>query len=803
MKRQFPLLAMLALMACCGKSPVDPIPSGELVFSATMEQFVPDNGKSPEFLKKEWTAGDRIVIGDGSKWAEFEASMQEGASSLVFKRVTGQPVLSTESGTVYSAYYPVSIAPVSGSGSLLQKQQNREGAQVPGAPSGKNYVTAVFSQQPMYCQTEGRTLNFLQLCSILRLDLSSHSSQDDVFLRQIMMQSPLKSINGPYVIEGGTAKTTSLSSTTVKNSSYNVNAKSLKYITEYYISVPEGEYSNVEFVFQCDDGRVDNVVCEDKLVFQRGGITTKSFLLDDFHQDDNCNVTGTVTCEGKPVSGVWVCDGVLWTQTDANGKYRMESDKKAGYVYIQTPSGYEVPLDGAWPKFWKTLSGAHVKETADFELKKVDDNRHIALMSADWQLRALPRTPMDCDQARAYFTEVGNFAKAQSVPVFAVALGDQTWDVFWSKYNFDLSRFRQWAWDFPVPFYNVIGNHDHDMTAADDYSAAGLYRKIIGPENFSFDRGKVHYIIMDNVDYEPSDRSCEEQFTAAQLTWLYTDLSHVAQDTPIIFCVHIPMHGWGWNGSAWKAIKRGKNYSDALDMLKKYSTVHIFSGHSHLNEAFDCKAEGFVTNAMFEHKLLALGGDMWLSGQTIGYNIARDGVPSGHEIVMVDGKDIKVNYCGLSKAESHQSRAYSMSSVKKYWETNEKVKNFVASNEDFAYEKLYVSVPEGAVLVNLFNGDPTLNYVNIEVKDNAGNTLSPKMCAIKDPQSVVALESWWWYKEKSLFSASYQTVITPHILYVTPSSKATSLSIKIRNNSGTIISEKTYSLPIEFNPDEY
>ena len=51
-------------------------------------------------------------------------------------------------------------------------------------------------------------------------------------------------------------------------------------------------------------------------------------------------IYGTVECNGSPLEGVVVSDGVEVVKTDKKGVYNITSDKKTGYVFISIPSGY-------------------------------------------------------------------------------------------------------------------------------------------------------------------------------------------------------------------------------------------------------------------------------------------------------------------------------------------------------------------------------------------------------------------------------------------------------------------------------
>ena len=97
-------------------------------------------------------------------------------------------------------------------------------------------------------------------------------------------------------------------------------------------------------------------------------------------------ISGQVTCEGKPMSGVQVSDGTTVVKTDANGYYSiMNSDKYDGTVFITTPSGYVAySNDGFQPGFWKLLNpDPKVAEVHNFELKKEDQSTYSVIFVPD------------------------------------------------------------------------------------------------------------------------------------------------------------------------------------------------------------------------------------------------------------------------------------------------------------------------------------------------------------------------------------------------------------------------------------
>ena len=81
------------------------------------------------------------------------------------------------------------------------------------------------------------------------------------------------------------------------------------------------------------------------------------------------DIKGTVkTTDGKALAGVVVSDGLNIVQTDAKGRFKMDTDEDSRFVFISTPSGYiSSTLDG------KTLFYKEIKDRVrkyDFVVEK-------------------------------------------------------------------------------------------------------------------------------------------------------------------------------------------------------------------------------------------------------------------------------------------------------------------------------------------------------------------------------------------------------------------------------------------------
>ena len=179
-------------------------------------------------------------------------------------------------------------------------------------------------------------------------------------------------------------------------------------------------------------------------------------------------LTGTVTCDGQPVAGVCVSDGVEIVRTDVHGRYAIQSAKEQGFVFVITPSGYTVPLrERLTPDFWARLTKpADVPENHDFVLEKQNQDQYTVLFTTDLHLQHSPKLN-DFDMARRTVFPLVQRLYAQHSkkgPVVTFQLGDLVQDRYWYQYDMDPEKARVFLRDngFTAPMYSVMGNHDHD-----------------------------------------------------------------------------------------------------------------------------------------------------------------------------------------------------------------------------------------------------------------------------------------------------------------------------------------------------
>jgi hypothetical protein len=169
---------------------------------------------------------------------------------------------------------------------------------------------------------------------------------------------------------------------------------------------------------------------------------------------------------------------------------------------------------------------------------------------------------------------------------------------------------------------------DYDKGA--DEKSDDTFKKTYGPGYYSFDRGQVHYVVLDDVYYLGSDRNYKGFITEEQLAWLGKDLSFVEKDKLIVLCLHIPVHSSVENKQALH------------DILKPYK-AHIMSGHTHYNA-------NVIKDNVYEHVHGTVCGAWWTGP------ICGDGTPPGYAIYEVNGTELKWYYKTVGKTKAHQIR---------------------------------------------------------------------------------------------------------------------------------------------------
>ncbi len=220
--------------------------------------------------------------------------------------------------------------------------------------------------------------------------------------------------------------------------------------------------------------------------------------------DDNRN--GLREPHEKGIAGVRVSDGLTVNVTGADGAFILPGHARNRFVFITTPAGYRTSKAFYLPVSPKTAS-------YDFGLQAVQQNGTF-----------LRITDTETDRFDAWVTDAKQYARNEKAD-FLIHTGDICYE---KGMNFHAAQVNTKTMGLPV--YYAIGNHDLVKGAYGEE----LYESLFGPVFYSFESGKVHYIVtpMRSGDYKPS-YTVEDVYL-----WLKNDLAKADPAKPVVIFNH-------------------------------------------------------------------------------------------------------------------------------------------------------------------------------------------------------------------------------------------------------------------------
>jgi hypothetical protein len=388
---------------------------------------------------------------------------------------------------------------------------------------------------------------------------------------------------------------------------------------------------------------------------------------------EDSNENGTRE-DGEPgLEGVLLSNGRAIVPTDADGRYQIDVGN-GGIVFVIKPTGFRTQMDAQMlPRFHYihapdgtpaditlryeglTPTGP-MPDAIDFPLVRQDEaGAFDVVMFADTQ----PQSDVEVDFIRDDVVAelVGTNA------AFAVTVGDIMFDdlALFPRYNRIMSR-------MGIPVYNVPGNHELNFLSPDDRYSLETYKRLIGPPTYAWSYGGVHFIAIDNVDYQGFEAGREEptyrgngmyegRISDDALAFVEAFISTVAKGSRVVVFHHIPLRTYQ---DPTAPNINTVNKSDLFRILSGHR-VYAAHGHTHTTEHHYFSTEdGFEGDIPLHSHVLTTVSGSWWSGpnDARGVPIAmqRDGTPNGYHIARFDGADMAVRFKPASQSGQHQMR---------------------------------------------------------------------------------------------------------------------------------------------------
>jgi hypothetical protein len=363
------------------------------------------------------------------------------------------------------------------------------------------------------------------------------------------------------------------------------------------------------------------------LIVLTGGLVASSYI-PGTHYLKGRKIKGRVASGGKGIHGVVVSDGYNVVVTGSNGKFEFEPSSLATAIFISTPSGYAFKHQDGIARHYRLLKDLNLKKAVHFDLTALDinDDEHQFIIWADPQVKNAKDVEKMMNQSVPDVQKLVAMAGADAL-IHGITVGDIVWDELhlFEDYNKAVGK-------MGIPFFQCLGNHDMDYNKGGDEASDDTFHQTYGPTYYSFNRGQVHYVVMDDVRYLGKDRDYDGYISENQLEWLKKDLSFVPNDKLIVLCLHIPVHNGVKNNAALYSILGDRK-------------VHIMSGHTHYHR-------NVIKGNIFEHNHGTVCGAWWTGP------ICGDGTPCGYGVYKVKGNELSWHYQSTGESADHQMKIF-------------------------------------------------------------------------------------------------------------------------------------------------
>ncbi len=355
----------------------------------------------------------------------------------------------------------------------------------------------------------------------------------------------------------------------------------------------------------------------------------------------------------EPLSGVRLSNGFDFVQTDEQGRYEIPLGDD-GQVFVIKPAGFRTRIgpnqlpqfyylhrpDGS-PKF--RFPGVPptgpLPQSIDFPLTaQAEPDLFKVILFGDTQ----PRNLAEVDYiAHDVIADAG-----QTGASLGVTLGDIAFD--------DLNvigPLTEAIGLIGIPWYNVFGNHDANFDATSRRHINETFERHFGPSYYSFDYGKVHFVVLDNIDYAPTPEGkfgYRGGFGKDQLTFLQRDLERIPADQMVVLLMHIPL-----NLTA--------DHQDLFRLIEQRPFTLSISAHQHYHQhLFFAKEQGWQGAEPHHHIINVTVCGSWWSGlkdeRGIPHATMSDGAPNGFSVLTFDGEKYSLEFVGAGNDRGRQMR---------------------------------------------------------------------------------------------------------------------------------------------------
>ncbi|SMO43923.1 Calcineurin-like phosphoesterase [Gracilimonas mengyeensis] len=481
------------------------------------------------------------------------------------------------------------------------------------------------------------------------------------------------------------------------------------------------------------------------------------------YHDENHN--GRLDSSEEPLPKVAVSNGEDVVLTDHQGRYELPVNDDT-IIFVIKPDGYKTPVDKLnRPQFYyiHKPNGSPELEyqgvspsgplpgSINFGLFKEEqkDNFDI-LVFGDPQ-------PYNMKEVDYFDRDIVDELVDEQGYEFGISLGDLVGD--------DLDLFKPYSESVArigLPWFNVYGNHDMNFDVEHDSLADETFEATFGPATYSFNKGKVHFIIIDDVIYpNPNGGSGYiGGLTDKQITFIENDLKHVPQDHLIVLAFHIPITvpGYASDSRTINSYFLEENRNRLLGLLSEYPNTLSLSAHTHVQQLQFVSDGGWTRETPHLHYNVGTTGGDWWSGEPNENNIPptlmRDGTPNGYSIIQFEGNKFVLDYKVAGEDHSKKMSIWGPKVLpQREWFNADLYVNYFMGNDSTKVEYQVKGQDNWRQMTKIELGDPYVTSLRNKWD------LSESLIKGKRPNNAVASSHLWKTRIPKNLPEGEQTLI--------------------------------------------
>lgn len=239
---------------------------------------------------------------------------------------------------------------------------------------------------------------------------------------------------------------------------------------------------------------------------------------------------------GEPgIAGVVLSDQEQTVKTSQDGVFQISSNNTFPWLFLSMPEGYK----GAYYLPRQTRMAFPLQKS-----KVADSFRFIHASDTHMDSLNLPRMRRFREMADSL--QVAFVIISGDLVRDALRVDEETARNYYEMYLQEIRK-------FSMPVYSGMGNHELFGIERDkslvppDHPLYGkkMFRHYLGPDYYSFNFGKIHFVALDGVDYQ--NLYYFGHVDSLQLQWLKKDLEGLPANTPVVTFNHIPLVSPGFS----------------------------------------------------------------------------------------------------------------------------------------------------------------------------------------------------------------------------------------------------------------